>query len=533
MRRKLLAAAVALAVAATGAAATGARADVRLKPGYPKLTWGTCTDPSLVSRKAECGFVTVPTDYKDPDGPTIELAVSRIKHTVPESKYQGVMLVNPGGPGGKGQSLAVIGSLVPDGVGNAYDWIGFDPRGVGASKPSLSCDSDYAGYNRPEYVPTNSAIEKIWLQRAETYAKDCAKAGGDLLNHLKTQDTVRDMESIRLVLGATQINFYGFSYGTYLGQVYATMFPSRVRRMVLDGNVDPSRVWYDSNIDQDIAFDKNMKIYFGWIAKYDRVYHLGRSAKAVERRYYSERARLGAKPAGGVIGSSEFTDIFLQAGYYVFGWEEIAQAFAAWVRKRDPEPLKKLYDKNNPQEKGGDNGYAMYLATQCTDVQWPMSWTKWTADNWATHRRAPFETWANAWYNAPCRTWAGKPGIPTSVSGEAVAPILLISESLDAATPFGGSLEVRKRFPRSALVEGVGGTTHAGSLFGVECIDNTIADYLATGALPKRKRGDRSDKRCAAVPRPDPADGGGDVVKKRSAGTSPARIALERALVGR
>ena len=94
---------------------------------------------------------------------------------------------------------------------------------------------------------------------------------------------------------------------------------------------------------------------------------------------------------------------------------------------------------------------------------------------------APFETWGNAWYNAPCRTWAGKAGKPVTVTGEKAPPILLLSETLDAATPFAGSLEVRKRFPRAALIEGVGGTTHAGSLFGNACVDNAIADYLATG----------------------------------------------------
>ena len=83
------------------------------------------------------------------------------------------------------------------------------------------------------------------------------------------------MESLRHALGAEQINFYGFSYGTYLGQVYATLYPARVRRMVLDGNVDPRRVWYDANLDQDLAFDRNIKIYFAWLAKHDDVYHLG------------------------------------------------------------------------------------------------------------------------------------------------------------------------------------------------------------------------------------------------------------------
>ena len=89
------------------------------------------------------------------------------------------------------------------------------------------------------------------------------------------------MEGIRLALSAPQINYYGFSYGTYLGQVYSTLYPSRVRRMVLDANVDPRGVWYAANLDQDTAFDRNINIWFGWLAKYDSVYHLGATQKAV------------------------------------------------------------------------------------------------------------------------------------------------------------------------------------------------------------------------------------------------------------
>ena len=527
--KRLLAAATTIALVAAGAVASTAHADPpREKANFSPIAWGPCTETSLRAHKAECGFVTVPMDYAKPGGDKIQLAVSRIKHTVPDSRYQGVMLVNPGGPGGAGRPLAVIGSLVPKGVGAAYDWIGFDPRGVGASKPALSCDSGYTGYDRPAYVPTSPQLEATWLARAKRYAAACAKAGGALLGHLKTIDTVRDVDSIRLALGANQINYYGFSYGTYIGQVYATMYPERVRRMVLDGNVDPSRVWYGSNLDQDFAFNRNIKIYFRWIAKYDTVYHLGRSEREVERRFYTEQAKLAAKPAGGVIGPAELTDIFLQPGYYVFGWENVASAFSAWVVRHDAAPLKKLFDTGNPQKAGADNGYAIYLSVQCTDAPWPHSWTTWAADNWSMHRRAPFETWGNAWYNAPCRVWPAEAGIPVTVSGETVPPILLLSESLDAATPFSGSLEVRKRFPRSILVEGVGGTTHAGSLFGDECVDDTVSGYLSAGVLPKRLKGVRSDKRCSPIPQPDPIK----AVPKRATAEQ-ARLALQRIIAGR
>jgi len=536
--RRLIGAAATIALTMAGAAGTTARAaDTAARPAAPRIAWVTCTDASLVARKAECGFVTVPMSYADPDGDTVKLAVARVKHTVPSAQYQGIMLVNPGGPGAKGQGLAVLGSLVPNQAGVSYDWIGFDPRGVGASVPSLSCDSDYTGYNRPEYVPATTAKSKAWLVRADRYAAACAKAGGELLDHLRTRDSARDMDSIREAFGADKINFYGFSYGTYLGQVYATMYPTHVRRMVLDGNVDPTRIWYNSNLDQDVAFDRNIKIYFAWLAKYDSIYHLGRKASAVEKLFYAESARLAKTPAGGVIGSSELVDVFLQAGYYVFGWEEIAQAFSAWVTKRDPAPLRALFDKNNPQTKGSDNGYAIYLGVQCTDKQWPISWSKWAEDNWSVHREAPFETWANAWFNAPCRTWSGRAGLPTEVDGYKAPPILLVSETLDAATPFSGSLKVRKLFPRASLVEGVGGTTHAGSLFGDKCVDETVADYLATGALPKRVHGNRSDKRCAPIPKPDPA--ARKVKLGKRAGVAPTggdlrtRLALQRVIAGR
>lgn len=543
MRRVLAAAAtIALvvggAVAAFGAereggagAALGAETEPpRGASGYSPIDWGECEHAGLRSRQAECGFLSVPLDYAHPDGRQIKLAVSRIRHTVPADKYQGVMLVNPGGPGGSGLPLSVLGEYVPKRAGAAYDWIGFDPRGVGSSVPALACDGDYLGYDRPPYVPTTTALETAWRARAKEYAQACDKAGGALLDHLRTADTVRDMDSLRAALGVEQINFYGFSYGTYLGQVYATRNPGRVRRMVLDGNVDPGRVWYDANLDQDIAFDRNIKIYFGWLARHHDVFDLGRSGAAVEKLFYAEQARLVRKPAGGVLGPDELTDVFLQAGYYVFGWEAVATAFAKWVHDRDPAPLRSLFDASNSQEPGADNGYAVYLAVQCTDTQWPTSWQRWRADNWRVHRIAPFETWGNAWYNAPCLNWGARAGQRPAVDGAATPPVLLISETLDAATPFTGSLEVRKRFPRSALIEGVGGTTHSGSLFGNPCVDNTIADYLATGELPRRVKANRSDKQCPPLPQPDPSDAG---EQRKEHGASLTRLDLQRLIVRR
>ncbi|HWM04352.1 MAG TPA: alpha/beta hydrolase [Actinophytocola sp.] len=465
------------------------------------IQWGECDNPTLVDAGAECGFVEVPLDYNSPSGDMIKLAVSRVSHKTPDAEAQGPMLVNPGGPGGSGLIYAVFGEVfLPPGAGDSYDWIGFDPRGVGSSQPALSCDPNFDGYNRPFYLPITPGLERAWLKRSKNYAKACDAAGGDLLDHMTTVEAALDMESIRKALGSEQINYYGFSYGTYLGQVYGTMFPDRLRRVVFDGNVDPTRVWYKSNIDQDIAFDRNSKVYFDWVAKYDDIYHLGKTGRAVEKLYYREQAKLLRSPAGGLIGPDEWTDIFLSAAYYVYGWEDVANAFSAWVHDGDSEPLVALYPPP-----GDDNGHAVYLAVVCTDAKWVTNYNRYRLDNWLTHIKAPFTTWGNAWFNGPCLYWPGKSHRPLEIDGSGVESALLINETLDSATPYPGAIEVRKRFPNSVLIEGVNGTTHSGSLSGVECTDSRIVDYLLTGALPERVPGNRSDVQCEPVPQPVPS----------------------------
>ncbi|GGF34462.1 peptidase [Marmoricola endophyticus] len=502
----LLATAAAPGTAATPAPAKAPAAQSGTSYVPPPIAWGQCTSASLQAAGAECGKVIVPLDYDDVNGAKIKVAVSRIKHKTPDAQAQGIMLVNPGGPGGSGLTLSRLQGAIPNGGGNPYDWIGFDPRGVGSSEPSLACDPDYFPFNRPDYVPLNKADETFWKQKSAQYSRDCKQAGGKLLDHLKTTDTVNDIESIRKALGQQKISWYGFSYGTTIGQTYATLHPNRVHRMVLDGVTNPARDVYESNLDQDVAFEKTENIFFAWVAKYDKVYHLGKTEKAVRQVWDDMLAKTRKAPLDGKIGPDEWTDAFLSAGYYVYGWEDTANAFQKAVHGKYG-PIKQEYvAANGAPGPGSDNGFAIYLGTQCTDAPWPSSYAKIRKDNFKTYAKAPFETWANAWFNGPCLTWKGKAAsAPFSVDGSKAPPILLISETFDAATPFSGAIEVRKRFPRSVLIEGVNGSTHAGSLSGVSCTDDRIAAYLLDGTLDKRVRGDQSDVKCDPVPAPVPA----------------------------
>ena len=190
------------------------------------------------------------------------------------------------------------------------------------------------------------------------------------------------------------------------------------------------------------------------MAKYDSVYHLGKTEKAVEALWYKTRDQLDVHAAGGIVGGDEWTDIFLYAGYYQLTWLDLADTFVAWVKHHNQ--AKVIAEFRSSDGPGNDNGFAVYNAVQCTDVQWPQKWSTWQKDNDRVNKIAPFETWGNAWFNAPCLYWPAKAGTPVKVDGTHVKPALLIDETLDAATPYPGSLEVRKLYPSSVLLARAG-----------------------------------------------------------------------------
>lgn len=471
-------------------------------PPVPKpaaLRWGPCAS-GLGLTGLQCARLQVPLDYSKPTGTKITLQLSRLRHTSSAGQYLGAILSDPGGPGGSGLGMPYTGTRVPNSVGDRFDWIGWDPRGVGASRPAIHCIPQYFGTDRPPYEAPSQ--RSYWLKKAAGYAQACGRTAGALLQHMTTEDNARDMDVIRQALGVSQISYYGYSWGSYLGQVYLTLFPTHVKRVVLDGVVDPRGVWYQANLDQDVAFERTMRIFFGWVAKNDAVYHLGTTEAAVESAYRREATALAARPsAGGKLGPDELSDALLDAGYRVFAWAQKAANLSRLINQGDGSGMLADYEQSN----GGasnENGYAVYNAVQCTDAAWP-GWARTLADNERVDKVAPFETWGNAWFNAPCLTWPAAAHGPVAIRASASLPkILLIAETYDAATPFSGALEARRLFPSSSLIEGVGGSTHAGSLNGVSCTDDAVATYLASGRVPVRLPGDKSDLKCPPVPQP-------------------------------
>lgn len=504
------AAAVALGAAAMGTPAAAAALPAPETAPTPRgLAWKPCPakDPVEGARLKglECASLKVPLDYGRPHGEKITLELTRARHA--SSTSRGVALLNRGGPGAHGRDLpAFFKRSLPEKVAASYDWIGFDPRGVGASRPELICDPAYQdpGRARADTVPANAAEEKAWKARAKAYADDCGRRYGKVLPHMGTADGARDMDAIRRALGEKKISYFGYSYGTYLGAVYATMHPGRVRRMVLDSVVKPSGVWYQDNLDQNVAFEKRIRAYYAWIARHHEVYKLGDTEKKVAASYARARAALKAKPIDGKIGPAELDDVFLADGYGDTAWPAHARALSAFVVRHDAGPLRKAWQ---PPTRLDQNNYTVYTAVQCRDAAWPRDWARWHADSERLYRKGyRFETWGNTWYNAPCAFWPVKGGPPPKTRGAAsLPPILLVQATEDAATPYPGALEMHRRFPTSRLLVQSGGRNHGVSLSGDACVDRRVSAYLGGGALPPNRPG--PDATCKAGPAPEPATG--------------------------
>ncbi|GLV84906.1 peptidase [Streptomyces lavendulae subsp. lavendulae] len=458
------------------------------------LRWSGCATPRYPT--LQCASLKVPLDHDSPAGRQISLALTRVPHTAATS--QGPLLVNPGGPGGSGRTLAgFVASALPKDVAAQYDVIGFDPRGVGRSEPALDCGAGHFKPVRPDSVPLDPATERANLERVRSFAESCQTKHADVLPYVGTVSAARDLEVLRTALGAERLSYFGYSYGTYLGAVYARLHPDRVHRLVLDSVVDPGGVWYEDNLAQDQAFDARHKSFLAWVAQYDATYHLGTDPAAVEERWYAMRTALRSAPAGGKVGPAELEDTYMPGGYYNGYWPALAEAFAAYSVREDAKPLVAAYERFGAVEPSAGNSYSVYTAVQCRDSAWPRDWNTWRADMWRTHAKAPFMTWNNAWYNAPCAFWKTEPLQTPDVTNHDLPPALLFQASEDAATPFEGAVAMHDKLAGSALVVEEGGGNHGVALSGNKCLDEKLAAYLRTGQA--------ADAVCPAQPAPKPA----------------------------
>ncbi|WP_327255647.1 alpha/beta hydrolase [Streptomyces sp. NBC_01244] len=472
------------------------------------VEFGPCPVAEGLGPDVRCGTLRVPVDYARPFGERTEILVSRVAASgAGGARRQGALVYNPGGPGGNGLFFPLVAGL-PEWrrVGAAYDLVGYAPRGVGRSGHALSCQDPARYAQAPaEAVGArpDAAAKEDRIAAARAYARGCAERAGTALGSYTTLNNVRDLHVLRAALGEGRLTFMGASYGTYLGAVYATLYPGHVRRMVFDSAVDPDprKVWYRNNLAQAPGFERRWADFRAWAARHHAVYGLGSTAEAVQASYDRVRSTLAREPAGGVVGTGQLHSAYLRAAYYDEVWPGRAAALAAFLRG-DPRPLVSLAAPDPAAAAEGENATAVYTATLCNDAPWPGDWETWDRDNTELARTAPFETWANAFLNLPCAFWPVRERQrPVDVGPRPGAPLpgtLIVAAERDGATPYGGALELQRRLgPRAGLVTEAGAGTHGVVGGRNDCVDAHVERYLLTG--------DTSGWRVTCAPHPEPA----------------------------
>ncbi|MEU5161150.1 alpha/beta hydrolase [Streptomyces sp. NPDC020875] len=459
------------------------------------IDWADCPTDWGLPKPIQCGTVTVPLDYKRPHGRQITLTVDRIGHTGTPAERQGALVYNPGGPGGSGLRFPVrVTSKNPLWVNTskAYDFVGFDPRGVGRSTP-ISCvdPQEFVKAPKADPVPDSEADKRAQRKLAYEYAEGCAERSGWMLPHMTTANTARDLDVIRAALGERKLNFLGVSYGTYLGAVYAELFPGHIRRMVVDSVVNPSRekIWYQANLDQDVAFEMRWNDWKEWVAANHATYGIGATPAAVEAQWQKLRAAAKRAPLGGVVGPAELISFFQSAPYYDSSWAPVARIWSKYVAG-DAQPLIDAAAPDLTDTVGNaraENGNAVYTAVECADAKWPTDWRTWDRDNTRLHRDYPFMTWANAWMNLPCSTWQSKQHQAVDVRpGKGLPGVLIVQAERDAATPVAGAYELQKRLKGSRLILEKNAGSHGVTGITNPCVNQRVDAYLLHGTLDSR-----------------------------------------------
>ena len=447
---------------------------------------------SLVWRRCggiECTTLAVPLDWSNPRAGHIELALARRPS---DGHRVGVLLTNPGGPGGSGvQLVQQAGDVFDKSVLDRFDVVSWDPRGVGASAPA-ECGSKLDSFYEVDRSGADSATAKANAVVAERLAAGCARETGRRLPFLSTDATVHDMDAIRAAMGVATVDYLGFSYGTYIGALYADRYPSRVRAMVLDGAIDPAMAYGDATVRQAVGFERSLDAFFAWCHDHTSC----KFARGADPRTAFDdlmTSIAGETDPGTVHGEHRTLDIgeanigvatALYSGKGDNGWGALSTALSNAARG-DGSALLELSDAYTGRRKGGtyDNETAAFYSIGCLDGPAPP--TLGAAQQLAARaaRVAPHFGASTVWLGLPCTYWPARAvGTPGPIHATGAPPIVVIGTTDDPATPYEQAQALARELSSGHLLTYVGeGHTAYGR---DDCIDKAVDRYLISLAVP-------------------------------------------------
>ncbi|MBO2446359.1 alpha/beta fold hydrolase [Actinomadura barringtoniae] len=456
------------------------------------VTWGPCSYEGQTS-PAECADIQVPLSWADPKGPKISLRLSRLR-ALDGGHRIGSMLFNPGGPGGAGAAVIALRGreLMPAAVQQRFDIIGFDPRGVGDST-AVKCSGAALSPQVPVFPRSKAEFAAIKRQSA-TYGASCVKGSqAGLIANVDTVSAARDMEAIRTALGERQISFLGVSYGTFLGQTYARLYPRRVRTMVLDGAMDHA-VGPRTFLNQEAsALSKVFGEFARWCGASTSCALHGKNVTEVWDKLLARAARTpipAPHAAGGPTTVNADAIRMVLPNLLLFGptssllpstWPELGKALAQ-AQAGDASLLADNSSVGQPQD--------AYAAVGCQDFPPQLHGYGDIADRLKKVRALSPHTGgaSEAWLmTLLCADWPVPPTDPWGPQKiEGTPPILVASTKDDPSTPLVWAQGLHREIKGSGLLvaDVIGHTAY----FNSACARQVESDYLITGRLPASGR---------------------------------------------
>ena len=438
----------------------------------PPLAWSACYVD------VQCAELEVPLDHDDPASSTATLSVVR-QPVLDQSKRLGVLLVVPGGPGGQGVPYIRDGSIFSVALRERFDVVSWNPRGV-SEGTQVDCGESLESLTSGlDPTPETESEVSAWRERSQTFADGCRKRSGDLLPHLSTVSSARDIDALRVALGEEQLSLLGISYGTAVTSVYATLFPDRVRAAVLDGAYDIGAPLGGSNVQWATANERALTTMLRRCSR-DTLcpFHSeGDPFGAFDRLMEQlERAPLGTG-ADRLDLQRAWTAIRFSL-YNEFGWDALLSALES-ARRGDGAELRHLATSFG-------TSFDAAISISCLDRRRD----EFTMDDdtaAAVLAAAPrFGRWVAGWRDSVCSFWPVEPDPPPAVTAKGAGLVLVVGSTGDVATPLAASRDLATRLDRAALltVEGNHHTSYWGDATDRECVRVVVDGYFIDLDVP-------------------------------------------------
>jgi pimeloyl-ACP methyl ester carboxylesterase len=497
MRARICVIALAVAVILTGCSATKKEAQI-VEPPFSalaeyeqqRLDWSECYD------YFDCAELRVPIDYQDLTVGTFRLSVLRTA-AKDQDRRLGSIVVNPGGPGGSGVDYAYNAEYIfsPD-ITERYDIVGFDPRGVAESEPIYCFTDEELDENfAADAKPDNATELQESLDESKRFAEKCLE-NNEYLEHFTTLETARDMDILRAALGETTLNYVGKSYGTYLGTLYAELFPKKVGRFVLDGAVDPNIPMKDQNLTQAIGFDRATTAFIKECLSLTDCPFTGTVTDArttviatLQSATTTPLPQRNPRNNDDRVITESLILVGIASSLYddVDGWPKLREAFTESAQGFGDTFLQLAdeYSGRNPDGTFRSNDFDSGAVIDCLDWRDARTTEQFTKDAQEFAAKAPIFGPYIAYAGLHCQFFPQPKTqrVANTTTTITTAPIIVIGTIRDPATPYSWSVSLAKIFKGSSLIS-LDGDGHTGHGRGSACVDNAVDAFLLSGTLP-------------------------------------------------